>query len=121
MYILIQPMSHTDKDKNVYDYNEIIRNNPDKRVILIGSIQEREAGNKYSYPNVTNLCGKLTIFQTAYLIENAEIFYCNEGGLAHIANAKGTNTIVFYNSKIMQRAEYRVMHKSKHMNYVEVC
>lgn len=58
-------------------------------VVLIGGKDEAESGDKIAlqYPSLTNLCGKLSIHQSAFVIKQAASVITNDTGMMHIAAA----------------------------------
>ena len=68
-------------------------------VIIIGDLKDKdllsniETGLKYK---VINLTGKTTLTQSAAIIDSADLFIGNDGGLLHIASALKRKTISFF-------------------------
>jgi len=65
-------------------------------VILLGSEEERTLLEQTNVPSEINLAGQLSLRETAALIKQAHFFVGNDSGLAHIASAVGTASVVFF-------------------------
>lgn len=70
-----------------------------EKVLILGSQNEQKLGEELSQllsiPS-ENLAGKLSLTQSAALIEKAKLFIGNDGGLVHLAHALRTPVIAFY-------------------------
>jgi ADP-heptose:LPS heptosyltransferase len=107
-YTVLQPYSATDSRKNCDDIFDFLQTS-DKLVVLVGS--KHEAHFKVHYKHLLDFRGELNIFETAYLIKNAETFYSLESGLAHVAHAVGQmNTIVYHNDELSKSINYRTFY-----------
>lgn len=64
-------------------------NSVNQTIVLIGGKEDTEAGNKLSTAcnNTINLCGQLSIDQSALLMKNALKVYAHDTGMMHIAAA----------------------------------
>jgi ADP-heptose:LPS heptosyltransferase len=60
-----------------------------QNIILIGGTEDNPQGEKLASasPNVINLCGKLSIHQSALLMQGADKVYSHDTGMMHIAAA----------------------------------
>lgn len=69
-------------------------------VILTGTEAEMHLCNyiESTAPNVMNMCGKLSLEETAALIAQSECLITNSTGILHIAAAAGTKTLAFFSS-----------------------
>jgi lipopolysaccharide heptosyltransferase II len=71
-----------------------------KHILIVGGAGECELGDDLSkhlnQPFVYNLCGKTGIRTAAALIQKAQLFMGNDGGLVHIAHAMNAPTVAFY-------------------------
>lgn len=58
-------------------------------VVLIGGKEDAEQGNKLGalHPSCINLCGKLSIHQSALVMQTALVVYSHDTGMMHIAAA----------------------------------
>lgn len=58
-------------------------------IILVGGKEDEELGNKIAekLAHVSSACGKLTIKQSASVIEQASLVICHDSGMMHIASA----------------------------------
>ncbi|MFA5349238.1 MAG: glycosyltransferase family 9 protein [Candidatus Paceibacterota bacterium] len=117
-YVLIQPASSTVREKNCWDVEAYVRN-INGPIIFTGNAEEARIATNIMCNNphstIFNYCGKLNIFQTAYLIKKSSQFLCNEGGLAHLASALNVRADVFVNTKIKREQIYH-----KNLNYIFV-
>ena len=71
-----------------------------KHVLILGGTEECNLGDELSKclngSSVYNLCGKTRIRTAAALIQKAELFVGNDGGLTHMAHAVHAPVIAFY-------------------------
>lgn len=61
-----------------------------QRVVLLGGKAEAEEGNRIATsagPHVINMCGKLSLHQSAYAVQQAQHVITHDTGLMHIAAA----------------------------------
>ena len=109
-YIVLQTISEHSSKKN-FNYSALIEEeSKTKKILLVGSSNEKKSNEKYVVnSNIINLCGKMTLYETAELMKNSIHVYCNEGGISHIACAVGADVTVFYNKMITEK---RVMHEN---------
>jgi ADP-heptose:LPS heptosyltransferase len=63
------------------------------RVVFVGIPGECEGFEK---TNAQNLCGKLSLLDTAGIIKLAKVFVGNDSGLLHVARAVGTKAVQIY-------------------------
>ncbi len=67
------------------------------RVGLIGGQTEADAFKAEEWPKeIMNLCGKYSIAQTAYVIQQAGLIIANDSGPAHIGGVVGADTFVIF-------------------------
>lgn len=59
----------------------------DQPVVLLGGKAEEQAGKAILGPNVVNLCGRLSLHQSASVIRQAAVVLTHDTGLMHIAAA----------------------------------
>ncbi len=64
------------------------------RVVLVGDQRDRELTEDWE--GVINLCGELSLLDTASVIKGALLFVGNDSGLLHVARAVGTKAIQIY-------------------------
>lgn len=71
-----------------------------KHILIFGGASEHGLGEELSgrlnRPFVYNLCGQTRIRTAAALIQKAQLFIGNDGGLVHVAHAVNTPVIAFY-------------------------
>ncbi|MDB9822552.1 glycosyltransferase [Deltaproteobacteria bacterium] len=73
-------------------------------VVLVGGKDEALRFKARGWPaEVINVMGKYDICETAYLLEQCEIFIGNDSGPAHIAAATGIPTYVFFGSTLISK------------------
>jgi ADP-heptose:LPS heptosyltransferase len=80
-----------------------ICNRMDHPVILLGGKTEQEEGEKIlslSKGNVLNLTGKINLYQSASLLQEANIVLTNDTGLMHIAAAFKKKILSFWGNTI---------------------
>ncbi len=71
--------------------------NTRQKVILIGGKEDMEVGEKLALNDqVTNLCGKLSIMESAYLIKFANSVITHDTGMMHIACALRKKVITIW-------------------------
>jgi ADP-heptose:LPS heptosyltransferase len=63
------------------------------KVVLVGSPGECEG---FERTNAQNLCGKLSLLDTAGIIKLAKVFVGNDSRLLHVARAVGTKAVQIY-------------------------
>jgi heptosyltransferase-2 len=66
-------------------------------LIMLGGMREHEDGSLIENAlrgSATNLCGKLSLRQSAAMIKQCAILVCNDSGLAHVGAAVGTRVLV---------------------------
>ncbi|MDP4207053.1 MAG: glycosyltransferase family 9 protein [Bacteroidota bacterium] len=71
--------------------------------ILLGGKSEIQIGIKvkrHTGSNVINLCGSLTINQSASIIKNAEMVITNDTGMMHVASALRKKILSFWGSTV---------------------
>ncbi len=80
---------HDTKRFPIYKVAEVIKYSSNKHFILLGGKRESDMGIRLSsdYPNATNLCGKLTLLESALVISRAAKLITNDTGLMHIGAA----------------------------------
>jgi len=70
-----------------------------EKVVVLGSQAEQVLGDEIvqgSQVPAVNFCGKLSLGATASLLERANLFLANDGGLVHLAHALHTPLISLY-------------------------
>ncbi|MBK7980204.1 MAG: lipopolysaccharide heptosyltransferase II [Ignavibacteriae bacterium] len=66
-------------------------------IIFIGSKDEIDLCEEVSpVINSINLAGKLSLLESAAVVEKCDVLICNDSGAMHIANAVKTDVIVFF-------------------------
>ena len=77
-----------------------IANKLDFPIILLGGKDEKEQGDKIiqicDKARILNLCGEVSINQSAYLIKHSQYLFTNDTGLMHIAAAFQKKIISFW-------------------------
>jgi heptosyltransferase-2 len=69
------------------------------KVLLFGSVSEKEIGAKvsnYMHTNPANLCGLTTLGQAMALIKRCNLFLTNDSGLMHVAAAFGIPMVAIF-------------------------
>ena len=69
-------------------------------IVLIGGPNEKaladEISNKTGHPSVTNLCGSISLNQSAYLVKKSAFVLTNDTGIMHIAAAYQKKIVSFW-------------------------
>ncbi len=91
---------HKTKQYPIEQTADVINNLSDKfHLILLGSTNELSLSEKLvslSNKEVTNLCGKLTIFEMISAINDLDIIITNDSGPMHIAAALNKSQIAIF-------------------------
>ncbi len=77
----------------------MLQNNLDANVVLLGSRDEVEISSRVSAlsdADIVDLTGKTDLADVTAILARADLFISNDMGLAHIAAAVGTKTIVIF-------------------------
>lgn len=76
-------------------------------IVLIGSKDEKEICNQISdHKNLINLVGKLSLLESAAIIEKCDLMVCNDSGALHIANAVKTDILAFFGPTVQSIGYY---------------
>jgi len=73
-----------------------------KSVVLVGNNQDRLISKNFikdSKISVLNLCGNLTLIESAAIISQGDYFIGNDSGLGHIASAVGTASFTLFDKE----------------------
>lgn len=106
-FICIAPASvwYT-KQLPIHKWVELINKNLESKIYLIGGPNDSELCNiiieKSIHKNIENLCGKLSLLDSAALIHESRRIYVNDSGPLHIASAMNTPVTAFFCSTIPQ-------------------
>jgi ADP-heptose:LPS heptosyltransferase len=85
----------------------IIKNSALKCVLLGGNdVKELSAKLKAKYPEVLNLCGQVSLNESAALVLNSKYTVTGDTGLMHMAAAFKTPTMVFWGSTAYELGMY---------------
>ncbi|MCS6904212.1 MAG: glycosyltransferase family 9 protein [Bacteroidia bacterium] len=103
-FIVVAPTStwYT-KQYPLEKWKEFLSNVPlDLHIFIIGGQQDYMIGQKLlsCHPQIINLAGKLTLLQTAALVQNAEQLFTNDSAPLHIGSAMQTPTSAIFTSTI---------------------
>ncbi len=83
---------------------ELIEKNNDTKIYALGGPGDRELTdrilNSVSDTNAENLCGKLSLLQSAALMKGAERNYVNDSGPLHLASSMNANVTAFFCSTV---------------------
>lgn len=88
-------------------------------VVLLGGKNELETGDgivSNTDGNVLNLCGKLTIHESASLIRQANLVLTNDTGLMHIAAAFKKKTLTFWGNTVPAFGMWQYMPQPESVN-----
>jgi heptosyltransferase-2 len=77
---------------------KILREDPDARVVILGSARDREVGDEIEAlaPAVINLAGTTSLSEAIGLIAHADAVVSNDSGLLHIASALNRKIVAIY-------------------------
>ncbi|PWL30453.1 MAG: heptosyltransferase [Fluviicola sp. XM-24bin1] len=85
-------------------WGELIKNNNDKQVYILGGPDDRDLTERIlsQVPDskVKNLCGELSLLQSAALMKGAERNYVNDSGPLHLASSMNANVTAFFCSTV---------------------
>lgn len=84
---------------------EICRN-IDQPVVLLGGMAEQAAASRIVGPNVVNLCGKLSLHQSASVVRQATKVLTHDTGLMHIAAAFHKKIVSVWGSTVPEFGMY---------------
>lgn len=83
---------------------ELIKNNNDKQVYILGGPDDSDLAERIlsQVPDskVKNLCGELSLLQSAALMKGAERNYVNDSGPLHLASSMNANVTAFFCSTV---------------------
>lgn len=93
-YICIAPGARYEKKRYPY-FDRVVQIllNAGYRVVLVGDSKDRELSSDWGG---INLCGELSLTDTAAVIKNAKVFIGNDSGLLHVARAVKTPAVQIY-------------------------
>ncbi len=98
----------------------LIEEYPDFKFIIVGSKNGIEDGKKIQQAcAVDNYVGKLSIFETANIIKQSDLFICADGGLMHIANAMNTPVLALFANDIWPQTKTTGLKNSKALYHTE--
>ncbi|MBI1305752.1 MAG: glycosyl transferase [Bacteroidetes bacterium] len=77
-------------------------------IVLIGGKEDTEAGNQISsgFINAVNLCGKLSIDQSALVIKKSRLVVTHDTGMMHIASALKKTILAIWGNTIPEFGMY---------------
>ena len=99
---------------------ELIRLKKDIQVVIFGGKEDRQIGRELTnQKNVFDLCGKLSLLETAALISKSKLIVTNDTGLMHMTTAVNTPVLAIFGSTVRElgffpyRAEATVVENTK--------
>lgn len=98
-------------------------NSTDKLVVLLGAKGELEDAQKIisnTKQNIINFCGQLSLFESAKVIEYAELVITNDTGLMHIAAAFQKKIISIWGNTVPELGMYPLLQKKEENIIVEM-
>ena len=99
-----------------------IANKLDLPIILLGGKEQKEHGDKIiqisNKAGILNLCGEVSINQSAYLIKHSQYLFTNDTGLMHIAAAFQKKIISFWGCTKPDLGFYPYIEESKSLMIV---
>jgi ADP-heptose:LPS heptosyltransferase len=84
------------------EYFETVINNLKQKgieVIAIGDKRDEQGINALNNSNIINLCGKLTVRQSAAILSLCSFTICNDSGPMHLSYSVGTPVIAIFSSR----------------------
>ena len=94
-----------------------------KTFVLLGGkseVAEAETITGKTGENVINMCGKLSLFESAKVVENAELVITNDTGLMHIASAFQKRIISIWGNTVPALGMYPYVQSNQQNIIVEV-
>lgn len=86
----------------VVDY--VVQRRPDVRFVNIGTLSDTEI----PHPAVLDLRGLTTLGQSATIASRCDVYLANDCGMAHVAAAMGTSTVVVFGpTKVLKNLPYK--------------
>ena len=83
---------------------KLVNKNQAVKVYVLGAPGDTQLAEEIisacNHPNVENLCGKLSLLQSAALMRDAERNYVNDSGPLHLASAMNANVTAFFCSTV---------------------
>jgi len=110
--IIVSSIISKDKSKNwpVENYISLFKRLigiKNAQIILIGTESDKDKNNElikhFKPAEMISFVGKFSIDESAYLIKKANLYIGTDSGPAHIANAVGTPSIVFFKKENVAR------------------
>lgn len=78
----------------------ILKNYPDSQIVIFGGSADGVKGEyikeKIGSDKIINLCGKTSLLETAFIVNNLELIISNNTGLMHMAALAGVKTIAIF-------------------------
>ena len=71
------------------------------KIVLVGNKNDYILSKTLNYPtkfNTINLCGKTSIFDLCYIIQNSKMHISNDNGTMHLANILRTKSVSLFNN-----------------------
>jgi heptosyltransferase-2 len=82
---------------------QLIQRQKDIQIVIFGGNEDREIGNRLSKEdNVFDLCGKLSLLESAALMSKSKIVVTNDTGLMHMTAAVKTPVIAIFGSTVRE-------------------
>ena len=69
-------------------------------IVLLGGPTEAEMGKQFERDNIINLCGKLSLNQSAFVIQLAKLIITHDTGLMHMAAAFKKNCVSIWGNTV---------------------
>ncbi|MBN2189654.1 MAG: glycosyltransferase family 9 protein [Candidatus Aureabacteria bacterium] len=93
---------------DVENYRKLVfflRDKVDARMIITGTADEEEIGNRIAYgcEKAVNLCGKTDMLSLAGILSLSDLVITNDNGAMHLAAALGKKMICFYGPSSPER------------------
>ncbi len=101
---------------------EVILQNVNQPCVLIGGNDVADVGSRLEekYKNAINLSGKLTLNESAAMVENSQYVVTGDTGMMHIAAAYKVPTIVFWGSTARELGMYPYYGTSSNVRSIDI-
>jgi len=112
-YIVIAPTSVWEtKEWPITKWLELVQAlSADFTVFIIGApVDSIKASQLCIHSNVINLCGQLSLLESAELMQKAHRVFVNDSAPMHLASSVNANVVAIYNSTIPEFGYYPISH-----------
>ena len=83
----------------------------EEQIVLIGGADDLERSKDIDSPNLLNLCGQLSLLESAYLVKNSEKVMAHDSGFMHIAAALNKPLLSIWGNTVPDLGFYPLLKK----------